>query len=180
MAKKGASPPPRPYFRYNVAQITTHSLSVLHATMSFKAVKWLRASLTIHNHNKLQNPCCGSKDLRTSCLAPSKCVYQWARSYAGRCNIQRLVCMQYAIPICTRTGFRHEHFHHQYSVVPRRSSPDDKVQPPEIISKRRSFVYDAVVRGNNGHNAGFARGNNHPQGEVGSFPRRLQIAACSG
>jgi hypothetical protein len=51
------------------------------------------------------------------------------------------------LPTRTLAGFRHEHFHHQHSVVPRRSSLDDKIQPPEIISKRRSFVYDTIVRG---------------------------------
>jgi hypothetical protein len=48
--------------------------------------------LAAHNHNRLQNPCCGTRDWRASCLAPSRCVYRWARSYAGRCKIQRL-CM---------------------------------------------------------------------------------------
>lgn len=101
MFEKGLHrPPPGPYFRYNVTQISTHSFSVLHATMSFKAVKWLRASLTVHNHNKLQNPCCGSRDLRTSCLAPSKCVYQSARSYAALQHPAPIHA--YAIPICPR------------------------------------------------------------------------------
>jgi hypothetical protein len=90
--REGGFTSSRALSRYNVAQITTHSFSVLHATMSFKAVRWLRASLTVHNHNQLQKPCCGSMDLRASYFVPSKCVYQRARSYAGRCNIQRL-CM---------------------------------------------------------------------------------------
>lgn len=44
---KWPTPPPEPYFRYNVsAQITALSFSVLHAAMSFKAVRWLRVSLS--------------------------------------------------------------------------------------------------------------------------------------
>lgn len=78
------------------------------------------------NHNILQNPCCGSRDLGASCTTPSRCVYQRARSCPGRCNIQRLCMhMQYLSAHEDRFFSSRTPPPSSTLIVPRRSSPDD-------------------------------------------------------